>query len=52
MEGNDFEYIYETLTRRQKEIERKIKYHNERIDVLKAEYNRISKVLENMLKHK
>jgi len=52
MEGNDFEYIYETLTRRQKDIEKRIKYHKDRIAVLEAEYDKIARVLENMLKHK
>jgi len=52
MNENDFEYIYRTLERQQKEIEKKIEYHKRRVSELEAEYDKIARVLENMLKHK
>ena len=41
------EYIKETLEKRKKKIEKAIKYHKDRITVLEAEYDKITKVLEN-----
>jgi len=45
--GEDMEYIKETLEKRKKKIEKAIKYHKDRITVLEAEYDKITKVLEN-----
>jgi len=52
MEGNTFEYIYETLEKRAKDIEKRIKYHKDRVVILESELQKIRETLDALSKGK